>query len=80
MVKASHCREMGRINRPGTDYIILSKGDGLVPLFGVSRLRGPEDVGRGKEGWQLIAVDEIPAIQVVLCVDGVINPGVKLVI
>ena len=70
---------MGRVHQPRIDRVCVTKGEALHSLY-VSRLSGDEDVGRRKEGWGLITIDKVTAIQVVLCVDGVINPCDELVI
>src|ERR1035438_3672245 len=73
-------REMHRIHEIGTEDMVFTEREGLIPDLGVSILGREEDVGWGVEGWNLCAVDEVSRIQIILFVDGVINTGIELVV
>ena len=68
------------------DRVIPAHGEGLHPLQRISGLRRDQNPAVGgcrrikEEGWQLISIQQVPAIQVVLRVEGVVDPADELFI
>ena len=70
---------MRRVHDVGRDGVGIAEREGLHAL-NVAGLRGDQDVGRREVRRELVAVDEVPAVDVLLGADGVIDPGDELVV
>ena len=74
-----HSREVSRVHRVRVDRPVLAEGEALLALA-VAGLRGNQNVGRRIECRRLITVNKVPAIEVVLRVNRVVDTGNELIV